>query len=330
MSVLLFSALTLFACRPDQAPDQEAAPDLTTSLQVLIDDRPEWQYEQLRLYPIVADENFIERNSAAAELLTLEEAIAQPLFRISEKKPYGRFSDRGAVNQLTVQNKSEAVVLMLGGDVVQGGKQDRVVAEDQIIAARSLQDIPVFCVEKGRWSYPETETEVEQPGKVYAFSGYYQVAAGDIRRTLAESKDQTEVWAEVGRITSRHQIQSATHAYAALETADNFTRQRDAYLRFFADKFSELDQMVGIIAVSGDRVLATDIFGHPNLMHRQLQPLLHSYVTDVLTRGAALNIAPEIIEQQLAYAERDIARQAQGTTRFQDALVHYFHPGSNQ
>jgi hypothetical protein len=204
------------------------------------------------------------------------------------------------VNSLTVQNKTEQAIFLMAGDVVQGGNQDRVVGEDQIIAAASITDIPVFCVEKGRWS-PHAQEEAGQADKksIYAFRGYYNVAASEVRRSVKHSKNQNEVWEKVGKVTAINNASASTGTYAALENSDQFTQSRTSYLRFFSDKFEGQDNVIGMVAVSGDRVIGTDIFGHPGLFQKQYEALLHSYITEAISTGGA----PEVSEQRAnAYA----------------------------
>lgn len=325
LSFILVLILGFLACRPE-VKEQSTQLDNDHALQLLTDDRPEWQYEHLRLYPIVASESFVADNAAAAELKTLSEAIDTYGFRISEKKPFGRFEDSGAVNNLTVQNKTSDPVFLMGGDVVQGGRQDRVVGEDQIIAARSLQDIPVFCVEQGRWNFHEEVADPEdiadRQDKVFAFSGYYHVASADIRHTLSGNKSQQEVWEKVSQLNNAHSIDSQTGAYASLEGSEEFTRRRDAYLRFFEDKFSGVENMVGIMAVSGQQIIATDVFGHPNLLQRQLGALLHSYTIDAITSGAEVSVGEKQLQRQLTRTNKALSEN--GVTRYEGALVHHF------
>lgn len=330
LPLLLFLLVGFMACRQENPADQRS--QLPQSLSIHSGDQPEWEYKNLKLFPILATEEFIRENTAAAELKTMTEAIDTYGFRISEKKPYGRFEDSGAVNRLTVQNKTDDPVFLMSGDIVQGGRQDRVVGEDQIIAARSLQDIPVFCVEQGRWRFEgEAENDENIPakqGKVFAFSGYYHVAAGDIRQTLAQSKDQQEVWEQVNRITSQYELDNQTGAYDSLEDSEDFTEMRNAYLRFFEGKFNDIDNMVGIMAVSGKRIIGTDVFGHPDLFHRQLNALLHSYATDAVL----LDDPPAISDKQLLQQEKHLnqAMNEDHLSRYKGALVHYFVPASPQ
>lgn len=326
LPLLVLLLTVFFACRREVAEQHSQLANEPAALSLITTESEKWQFEDLRLYPILASEGFIEGNTALRELKTLAEVIDTYGFRISEKKPFGRFEDAGAVNNLTVQNKTGDPVFLMGGDIVRGGRQDRVVGEDQIIAARSLQDIPVFCIEQGRWQFqgniePQDDIAAKQD-KVFAFSGYYHVAAGDIRNTLASSKDQQEVWEKVGNLTSRYPQENHSSAYASLESSEDFTRQRDAYLRFFEGKFSELKDMVGIMAVSGDRIIGTDVFGHPDLFQRQLTALLHSYATDAVIQGSPVSVTEKQLQLQLQQANK--ALNATATPRYKGTVTHYF------
>ena len=64
-----------------------------------------------------------------------------------------RSTNGGAqVNQLVLVNNSKRPLILLAGEIVTGGKQDRVIGKDRIIPAESdPMDLGVFCVEPGRW-----------------------------------------------------------------------------------------------------------------------------------------------------------------------------------
>ena len=60
---------------------------------------------------------------------------------------------RGArVNTLVIENKGDVPIYVLAGTVVKGGNQDRQIAQDFLVAARTTVPIDAFCVEHGRWS----------------------------------------------------------------------------------------------------------------------------------------------------------------------------------
>ncbi|MEL6659651.1 MAG: DUF6569 family protein [Bacteroidota bacterium] len=281
----LLSLLVLFvACDNNSETSNELTDNTDNPFTVQLDDQPQWEKDQLRLIPITASAEFLAQQEKVAQYKVLSEVIEEERFRVSEKKPYGRFDDMGAVNALTVQNKTDAPVFLMEGDVVQGGNQDRVIAEDAVIAARSIQDIPVFCVEHGRWTYKGDKALNEGDKKIFAFRGYYNVASGNVRRSVASGSQQA-VWDQVADIRTQYSIEGSTLAYADLETNEDFVNGRAAYEHFFGDKLSTNEEIIGFIAVSGNKILGADVFGHPDLLNRQFPALLSSYATDALTEG---------------------------------------------
>src|SRR5262245_42809594 len=60
----------------------------------------------------------------APRACTLDEAIAKGTCAVREQE------NGGAVNALVIANSGDAPVYLLGGEIVQGGQQDRVIAED--------------------------------------------------------------------------------------------------------------------------------------------------------------------------------------------------------
>src|SRR5215470_10097971 len=78
-------------------------------------------------------------------LLTLQEALEQKKAVVHET---------AQVNELSVENvSSEVEIYIQPGDMVKGGRQDRLIAFDLILPPKSGK-IPVasFCVEAGRWA----------------------------------------------------------------------------------------------------------------------------------------------------------------------------------
>jgi hypothetical protein len=317
-----------FACQRDGA--EQTTNNEQTPLFTLADEpNPELVYEQLRILPVLASEAFIKNNEPLANYQSLKEAIDDERFRIVEKKPYGRFTDAGAVNTLTVMNKSEEPVFLMAGEVVQGGNQDRVLAQDMLIPPATITDIPVFCVEKGRWTPRDQELEESSSKnkRAIAFNGYYNVAASDIRRTVKHSKNQQEVWKKVGQVTSLHNATVETGTYAALEGSDSYTQSRNAYLQFFADKFQQ-DNIVGMVAVSGNRILGADIFGHPDLFKKSYEALLHSYITEAISKGGQATAsaeALELYEASMLKAFHQSEKDPDQRYEFDGKMIHFTH-----
>ena len=318
---LLFLSIFILACQPGTTVDESQQTTTSTTFQADLSNGAAWSKDQLRLVPITAFADFISNQAPVAKYSVLSEILQNEHFRISEKKPYGRFDDSGAVNTLTVQNKTEKTVLLLAGDVVQGGNQDRVIGEDRVIAARSIEDIPVFCVEHGRWMYNEDNALNESDKKIFAFRGYYNMASNAIRKSVRRG-NQGEVWENVATITSQQDVTSNTDAYAALDNNDEFANKRLGYQRFFEDKLEGNTNIVGFIALSGNTIIGTDIMGHPELLNRQFKALVNSYATDAIL----INNTSEIPEQTLqSYVNNILTKVAsKDAAYYKDGLLVHF------
>ena len=316
--------------------DPNSTAEIIDGFEVDLTENAELDYENLRVYPIIASEAHVAEHASMANYKNLKEAMDIQGFRITEKKPFGRFDDTGAVNNLTVQNKSTETVYLMAGDVVKGGNQDRVLAQDMVLPPRTLANIEVFCVEKGRWQYQgddsETESEADKKNrKVYAFSGYYNVISNDIRKTVKFDRNQQNVWAAVGELTTSNNASSSTNTYTALEKSEDFTVERNKYLSYFEDKMENTENVIGMVVVSGNEILGTDIFNHPNLFKKQYKVLLHAYVTDAITKGNTVKVSDSKMKTYGKKIKRDYKRkmtnQKEEETKFRydGKVVHFSH-----
>ena len=75
--------------------------------------------------------------------LTLAEALESGVATVFET---------GNVSRLAIQNDSDREVFVQAGDIVKGGRQDRVIAVSLLVPPKSGRvPIGAFCVEQGRW-----------------------------------------------------------------------------------------------------------------------------------------------------------------------------------
>jgi hypothetical protein len=147
----------------------------------------------LTIFPVVAG-----KTHDTSEFLTLDEGIRSGEVEVTEvgkmhtmvRRPAQNYRPpSGAqVNTLVLVNNSKRPLILLAGEIVTGGKQDRVVGKDRIIAPESDPvDLSVFCVEPGRW--------VESSAKFDTHAG--AMAQPSVRKQAMAEKDQQKVWAEV-------------------------------------------------------------------------------------------------------------------------------------
>lgn len=242
-----------------------------------------------------------------------------------------------SVNSLVIENHSDTAIYIMSGEVVQGGKQDRVIAEDIIAMPGEKYIVPVFCVEPGRWQYqgdtPDAAAPAEESGEmIYAFTGYFNVASNSIRHTVKHEKSQSEVWARVGDVRNRNAVQGETTTYGDLARSQRFVKAQAAYLAALRDAFEAASDVVGVMAISGDKVLAMDVFATPQLFQQQYDGLLHAYLTEAITYGAAPTMEAKALSAafeaaQRSYFERHPDEATELATKFvrEGKVIHFAH-----
>ena len=80
-------------------------------------------------------------------LISLRAAVLRGLARVEERP------DGGSVRELCVHTASHLPVLLRDGDLFSCGKQDRIADRPMLLAANSVTEVPVSCVEAGRWAH---------------------------------------------------------------------------------------------------------------------------------------------------------------------------------
>jgi hypothetical protein len=173
----------------------------------------------LTIFPVVAAKSY-----PTAEFLTLDEGLRSGEVVVTEagnvqglirRHPMPAIQHDGAqVNRLVLVNNSKRPLLLLAGEIVTGGKQDRVIGKDRIVPAESDPvDLSVFCVEPGRWV--ETSAHFGASESMYGSNAIHgsgtaghavggplpapmaMMAQPSVRAKAMGDKDQNEVWAEV-------------------------------------------------------------------------------------------------------------------------------------
>ncbi len=274
--------LTLLICNLSidlarRPPPHEQALDENSSLLAPI------EVGALTLFPIVANDPH-----GGDDVLSLDEAMRSHQLRIREV-------DGGRVDALAFANASDLPVFVLAGEVILGGKQDRVVATTTVIPPHTTQTVPVRCVEHGRWN-----------GETDEFTTASTLAHDRLRGTATYAA-QGDVWAEVSRSNSAHDIGNATDTYRTL--AARQADEAQVYERKIDDALAELPRsdrhrMIGYaIAYAGD-VAAVDMFRSPSLFDKLERKLLRSYIAD------ALEVPLEVTKAPCVHAVRDFVANA--------------------
>src|SRR5580700_419897 len=257
-------------------------------------------YENISVFPVVSS-----NSQDTSAFLTLEEGLATGEVIVREQGSEGMVRGRdghivyvpqydtgASVNQLVLINRSKRPLLLLAGELVSGGKQDRIIGKDRIVPV-GAEPLPldVFCVEHGRWT-----------GASSQFIASKTIVHPSVREKAAVAQDQTEVWDAVRSGTlaktesptpggnagpialeayapriSTEAIQATidgaapTQAYAKIYEGGRVGASVDGFVEELKKRFDRAtlglkgERVVGVVVAYGSDVAWSDIFASAEL-----------------------------------------------------------------
>ena len=219
-----------------------------------------WVCGKLKLIPVRFKGGGAPANFLSGGLISLEEAFKEGKVSLKETSNPGG-SD---VNLLEIKNLSKKNILVNSGEMLAGGKQDRAVGSTTIIAPNEKNYLSVFCIEKGRWD-----------GKPRSFH-YSGSAGGALRKQIDISKKQNKVWKEIDDQLHDAGLRNKTWEY--LDLFKDSSSIDTACLHFLRRKLRESDSAyAGFVAVTGNRIIACDLFGSNDLCIASFEVILKGY-----------------------------------------------------
>jgi len=270
-------------------------------------------YENISVFPVIA--SYGQDTSA---FLTLEEGLATGEVVVSERgyneMVRGRDgrpvyipqpSGGASVNQLVLINRSRRPLLLLAGELVSGGKQDRIIGKDRIVPVGAPPlPLDVFCVEHGRWT------------GVANFSAASTIVHPSVREQAAVNQNQNNVWDAVRSGTTAKPAPSApaarlsmpsiagaianngrTEAYEKIYQSPAVGVSIDDFVAEVQRRFTYAtsglkgERVVGVVVAYGGEVAWSDIFASGELFDHYWHKLLRSYSIEALARPTVRVVA---------------------------------------
>jgi hypothetical protein len=240
----------------------------------------------LTLFPVVATVTPKKK----VDYLVLDEGMNEKLVVVKEA------TDGGDVNNLTLVNTSSRPLFLMAGEVVIGGKQDRIIGKNTIVAPKTTETVPVFCVEHGRWS-----------GRKADFQSAEALAHTELRKK-ASFADQGEVWAEVSAKNAKRKVSNDTDTYRQVARSKEVSGSVASYERAFGRALARRDaRQIGFVVALDGKVVAIETFGTPGLYRKFEKKLLRSYFVEAIDHQ---NAGAEPLAAPKAAAAADFAARA--------------------
>jgi hypothetical protein len=275
-------------------------------------------YENITIFPVVSSST-----QDTSPFLTLDEGLSSGEVIVSEQGAAGLARTRdgrpvalpptnagASVSQLVLINRSKRPLLLLAGELVSGGKQDRIIGKDRIVPVGSeALPLDVFCVEHGRWT-----------GASSQFGASKTIVHPSVREQAAVAQDQNEVWDAVrsgtlsrakaepagvagqpapppaplnlGVISETIATTAPTQSYAKIYVHGRTGASVDEFVEELQRRFDRAtsglkgERVVGVVVAYGGDVAWSDIFASGELFEHYWSKLLRSYAVEAMARPA--------------------------------------------
>lgn len=211
-------------------------------------------YQNLTIVPVYAT-----RLKDHSHYVTLDEALDRNWLEVKEVKG-------GEVGKVKLTNRSDNYIYLMGGEILTGCKQDRIVGRDVLIKPGSKNVVvPVYCVEQGRWTYASDSFRSKKTLGPHMLRAEGQKAAEEAQRNI---------WDDVRYMCERVGVSAPTGRLQSAYESEGTRRE----IRRFEDKMEHIPHLypdvVGVVIGIGDGIASVDIFANPDLFRRLWPKLL--------------------------------------------------------
>jgi hypothetical protein len=176
--------------------------------------------------------------------------------------------ETASVPELKLINKNRRPLFLMTGEVLTGAKQDRILAHDILIdPSRKEINIPVYCVESGRWTEESRE-----------FSPAKNMATPNVRSKAQSKSSQGEIWNEVAVVNDALNFDGGGSLQQGFED-EKSQKERAPYLETFT-ALPDGKTRVGAVVVINGAIVTADVFSSPQLLADLWPKLLESYALE--------------------------------------------------
>lgn len=194
------------------------------------------------------------------DVITLKKGFELGLVNVKE-------CETSTVNTLVVENNSITPLLLIDGEEIIGGDQNRIVSGTILIAPQSEMKIPVNCTEHGRWSYKH-----EFQHSDYIATSRLRCASVSANRSSASV--QQAVWNSIDELEMSREFHSPTQAMS--ESYDNLKTDLNEFISAFKIKKGQ----TGVVIIMNGEIKGFEVFLNSDVYSQYHEKILKSYLID--------------------------------------------------
>lgn len=222
-------------------------------------------FRNLTVTPILAN------SCAPVDYLSLQEAL------VGEHASVSEVSSEGVVSTILFSNFSDRPVLLLDGEELVGAKQNRIVNLTVLVPGYTKLELPVSCVEAGRWSSVSSDFCA---GDRVLFARGRANKLAQVSESMVEegarSSRQGEVWADISEKLAAMSVDSETGAMA--DAYERYSFGLEAFVRAFTAQ----EKQVGAIFHINNEIAGMELFDSAGVWMTQMGKIIRSYALDAV------------------------------------------------
>ena len=210
-------------------------------------------HENLAVIPLKTQRSYID-------MLTLKKGLELGLVEVKE-------CETSQVNTVIVKNNAVAPLILIDGEEIIGGNQNRIINSTILLEANSEMAVPVSCTEKGRWAYKSEFKQSE-------YMANYNTRKAKRYAEKTSQHTQDVIWSSINQLEVENSFASPTSAME--ESYENLKSTHESIIH----EFEVESEQNGVLIILNGEIQGFEIFLNPEIYREFHKKILKSYIID--------------------------------------------------
>ncbi len=189
------------------------------------------------------------------------------------ERGFAEIRETGTVSKLLVKKKPGVALFSVGGGIVIGGWQNRLIGPDIVLSSETTEaQIDVYCAEQGRWKGSRT----------FKVADY--LAVSELRKKSYNGEIQSDIWSTISELRKSQNIHGGTSSsFTRLYEKRAIKKKISLYKRAFSawkEKLKNKPHTVGIAVMVDGQIVGADLFVNNGLLMECYDHLVQTYAVE--------------------------------------------------
>ena len=226
-------------------------------------------YENITVFPLKSDRSYID-------IISLKKGLELGLVKVKE-------CEQSQVNTLIVENNAVTPLILIDGEEVVGGDQNRIVNSTILIDANSKMKVSVSCSEKNRWAYKSEFKQSE-------YIANYNTRRAKEFASRSSEKFQNVIWSSIDTLEEVNSFSSPT---SAMEESYDHMKLK---LNDIINNFNVVDNQNGILIMVDGEIKGFELLFNSEIYKDFHSKIQKSYLIDCDIKQTVSTVDNSVVE----------------------------------